>query len=274
MKSNKIAKRLLALALLPLTLTACSAQTADLLPGKKAAAAAAEIHWSYEGDTGPEHWGSLDPSFSRCADGTEQSPIDIELASVKLDKTLQDVEAHYKPTAFTLANTGHTIQLNDASGSNSIVLDGKTYKLVQIHFHKPSENEINGQSFDMEMHLVHKSADGQLAVLGVLIKAGKENKQLAEAWSKLPKEQTAQDIKLDKAIDLAGMLPEGKKAYRYDGSLTTPPCTEGVKWVVMDTPIELSIDQIHAFGAIFPDNHRPVQPLNNRTLIESSVKKD
>jgi carbonic anhydrase len=223
-------------------------------------------HWSYEGDTGPNKWASIDPSFSKCADGTEQSPIDIELADVKLDKTLEDIKINYKPTTFTVMNNGHTIQANDASGSNSIVLDGVEYKLVQMHFHKPSEHQINGQNFDMEGHLVHKNSAGKLAVLGFIIKVGNENKELAEMWSKLPPKETEADITLDKSVDLANLLPKEKKSFRYSGSLTTPTCSEGVKWVVMEQAIEMSKGQIDAFGSIFPHNKRPVQPLNNRQV--------
>lgn len=121
----------------------------------------------------------------------------------------------------------------------------------------------------MEGHLVHKSSDGKLAVLGVLIKVGKENAELAEVWNKLPKEATKEDIKLDKAIDLVNLLPKEKQSYSYNGSLTTPPCTEGVKWTVLEQPIEMSKEQVEAFGKLFPDNHRPVQTINNRSIITS-----
>lgn len=224
-------------------------------------------HWSYEGETGPTKWAGLDPSFSSCADGREQSPIDIELSNVKLDKTLEDIKINYKPTTFTVMNNGHTIQANDRAGSNSIIVEGEEYKLIQMHFHKPSENTINGQSFDMEGHLVHKNSEGKLAVLGFLIKVGDENKELAEIWSKLPKQETKEDIELDKPVDLVNLLPKETKTFRYSGSLTTPPCSEGVKWILFEKPIEMSKEQVEAFGAIFPDNHRPVQPLNDRQVL-------
>lgn len=224
-------------------------------------------HWSYEGETGPDQWAGLDPNFTTCADGREQSPIDIELSDVKLDKTLEDIKINYKPTTFTVMNNGHTIQANDRSESNSIIVEGEEYKLIQMHFHKPSENTINGQSFDMEGHLVHQNSEGKLAVLGFLIKVGSENKELAEIWSKLPKQETKEDIKLDKPVDLVNLLPKETKTFRYSGSLTTPPCSEGVKWVLFEKPIEMSKEQVEAFGAIFPDNHRPVQPLNDRQVL-------
>lgn len=269
MKNNKLVHGLLSAAL-TLSLAACSSAPtglkSEVIPTPATKTATEPVHWSYEGDTGPANWASLDSEFARCANGTEQSPIDIELSDVKVDKTLEDIKINYKPTVFTLMNNGHTIQVNDASGSNSITIDGQAYTLVQMHFHKPSENQINGQSFDMEWHLVHKNSESKLAVLGVLIKAGKENKELAEIFSKLPKEETKEDIKLDQLVDLNALLPQDKKAFRYEGSLTTPPCSEGVKWTVLEQPIELSSEQIQAFGAVFPDDHRPIQPLNNRTV--------
>lgn len=276
MKSKHLLHGLLAASLF-LSLTACSSTPASApITDKKVETkeepkkeeAHAKPHWSYKGETGPDKWASLDPASSKCANGTEQSPIDIELTKVKLDKTLEDIKINYNPTAFTVMNNGHTIQANDASGANSIVVEGKEYKLAQMHFHKPSENEINGQAFEMEGHLVHKSSDGNLAVLAFLIKAGQENKELAEIWSKLPKEETKEDIKLDKQVDLVNLLPKEKKSFRYNGSLTTPPCSEQVKWVVLEQPIELSKEQIAAFGEIFPDNHRSVQPVNNRQVSE------
>lgn len=265
MKKNRFLFGFLSAAFL-LSLGACSfAPAATSTLEKKTEVH--QHHWSYDGETGPNNWASLDPSFSKCANGTEQSPIDIELSKVKLDKTLEDIKINYKPTPLTIANNGHTIQANDPSGSNFVVVEGKEYRLVQMHFHRPSENQINGQSFDMEGHLVHKNSEGNLMVLGFLIKAGGENKELAEIWSKLPKEETSEDVKLEKPVDLVNLLPKEKKSFRYNGSLTTPSCSEGVKWVVLEKNIEMSEKQIQAFGAIFPNNHRPIQPLNNRQVL-------
>lgn len=286
---NKLIHGLL-IASVGFSLTACSTEPAAKQKAAEPAATAASSasaatavnqdkpkeeahqapHWSYEGTTDENNWSKLDPSFASCANGTEQSPIDIELSQVKLDKSVSEIKINYKATNFTLMNNGHTIQVNDPSGANSIVVEGKEYKLVQMHFHKPSENEINGQSFDMEGHLVHKSSDGKLAVLAYLIKIGKENTELAEVWRKLPKQETKEDIKLDKAIDLVNLLPKEKKTFSYNGSLTTPPCSEGVKWTVFEQPIEMSKEQVEAFGKIFPDNHRPVQPIKNRSVITTA----
>lgn len=272
MNRNTVIRGMMALAL-TLQLAACAAQNSAIpssstsANGGTGANATKPAHWSYSGDTGPDKWATLDSKNAACANGTEQSPIDIELSQLKVDKELGKFETNYKPTVFTLMNNGHTIQANDASGSNTITVEGNVYTLIQLHFHKPSENQINGKTFDMEMHLVHKNSEGNLAVLGVLIKSGSENKQLAEMFSKLPKEETREDLKLDQVIDLNALLPQDKKAFRYKGSLTTPPCSEGVDWTVLEEPIELSEKQIQAFGAIFSDNHRPVQPLNVRTVV-------
>lgn len=265
MNRNTVIRGTMAVVL-TLQLAACAAQNSAIPGAGTGATATKPAHWSYSGETGPTKWSTLDKQYAACANGTEQSPIDIELSQLKVDKELGKFETNYKPTAFTLMNNGHTIQANDASGSNTITIEGKDYTLVQLHFHKPSENQINGKTFDMEMHLVHKNSEGKLAVLGVLIKSGSENKQLAEMFSKLPKEETKEDLKLDQVIDLNALLPQDKKAFRYKGSLTTPPCSEGVDWTVLEEPIELSEKQIQAFGAIFSDNHRPVQPLNGRTV--------
>ncbi|MDQ0901052.1 MULTISPECIES: carbonic anhydrase [unclassified Paenibacillus] len=270
MNGNTVIRGMMAVVL-TLPLAACAAQNSAIpsssTSGGTVATTTKPAHWSYSGDTGPAKWTTLDPQYAACANGSEQSPIDIELSQLKVDKELGKFETNYKPTVFTLMNNGHTIQANDASGSNIITVEGKVYTLVQLHFHKPSENQINGKTFDMEMHLVHKNSEGKLAVLGVLIKSGSENKQLAEMFSKLPKEETKEDLKLDQVIDLNALLPQDKKAFRYKGSLTTPPCSEGVDWTVLEETIELSDKQIQGFGAIFSDDHRPVQPLNGRTVV-------
>ncbi|MFD1067071.1 carbonic anhydrase [Oceanobacillus locisalsi] len=228
---------------------------------------AEETEWSYTGETGPDQWDTLHPEYLTCAEGQEQSPIDIDLAKVKLDETLNDIEINYQPTAFTLENTGHTIQLNDPTGSNTIIVEGEEYSVQQLHFHIPSENAIDGQFFDMEGHIVHNNENGDLAVLGFMIEAGEENKTLAEAWSKMPEEKTEEDVELDNLINLHDLLPEDLTTFRFSGSLTTPPCTEGVNWLLLEEPISYSQEQIDTFGEIFsPHNHRTPQPLNDREV--------
>lgn len=211
----------------------------------------------------------MDQANSACVNGSEQSPINIEFSQIKTDKKLENLQIQYEPTPFTLVNNGHTVHANPTSESNTILVKGYEYKLAQFHFHTPSEHRFNGQNFDMELHLVHKDANRKIAVLGVMIQEGKENEKLASIWDVLPKEETAEDISVKERVDLQGILPQDQTSFHYNGSLTTPPCTEEVKWVIFEQPIEMSKKQIQAFRQIFPDNHRPVQPLNDRELVET-----
>ncbi|MFD1446804.1 carbonic anhydrase [Oceanobacillus profundus] len=225
--------------------------------------------WSYNGNTGPEHWGKLDNANLACANGSEQSPINVEFPQVKANKKQEEIQIQYEPTTFSLVNNGHTVQANAVTESSSIVIEGKDYKLNQFHFHTPSEHQFNGQNYDMELHLVHNDANGNLAVLGLMIKEGRENENLASVWNALPKEETEKDIPVKEPIDLQALLPQDQTSFHYNGSLTTPPCTEEVKWMIFEQPIEMSNVQIQAFQDIFPANHRPVQSLNEREIIKN-----
>lgn len=243
-----------------LSLAACSSETEKQTTDVQSAS------WSYEGKTGPEYWGELEPTNAVCMNGEEQSPINIETAKTKKDDKVEELKFNYSPTNISLVNNGHTIQGNPDALDNSIVVDGEEYKLAQFHFHTPSEHQFNGQSFDMELHLVHKSANDELAVIGLMINEGVANPALEQAWKVLPEEVTTTDVKVTDAIDLMKLLPEDKQNFRYEGSLTTPPCSEEVEWIVLEQPIEMSEEQIDSFRQIFEDNHRPVQPLNDREV--------
>ncbi|MGG3799169.1 carbonic anhydrase [Metabacillus fastidiosus] len=263
------------LLVLSLLLAACSSSKTDSSKETDTPATSPvsnseeEAHWSYEGESGPEHWGELDTANRACVNGTEQSPINIETAGVKKNEEPQELAIHYVPSIFSLENNGHTIQVNPvATANNSIVLGNDTYNLAQLHFHTPSEHQFDGKAFDMELHLVHKNKNDELAVLGLMIKEGKENPILKKAWDSLPKEQTTEDVDLKEPIDLANILPENKQSFRYNGSLTTPSCAEGVKWIVLEEPIEMSKEQIKRFQEIFPENNRPVQKLNDREIFK------
>ena len=225
-------------------------------------------YWSYTGEAGPESWGHLDESYAACVNGSEQSPINIEASQVKADGGMEDVDTQYEPTTFSVMNNGHTIQANTVSENNKMILGEAEYRLVQFHFHTPSEHQFNGQPYAMELHLVHQNENSQLAVLGLMIQEGKKNENLQAVWDMLPKEKTEQDLPIGEPINLEALLPEADSFFHYDGSLTTPPCTEDVKWVVFEQPIEMSKEQIEAFQQIFPANHRPVQPLNEREIIQ------
>lgn len=218
-------------------------------------------HWSYEGESGPEHWGAISGDYAACSQGKTQSPIDI---STTKDEPLADISFAYKPSKTNIINNGHTIQVNYDEGS-SITLNGAQYNLAQFHFHDPSEHTVGGKPFAMEIHLVHKNAKGELAVVGVLIKEGMENAALAETWKSLPK-KADEKMTLKAGINAEDILPKDRAYYRYSGSLTTPPCSEGVNWLVLKTPVEMSKAQIEAFKEIIHANARPVQPLGDRTI--------
>ncbi|MEH7342325.1 carbonic anhydrase family protein [Bacillus sp. JJ1532] len=238
----------------------------DVVNKKKKSIDVHTAHWSYEGETGPEHWGDINPDYAVCTNGKEQSPINIQTSQVIEDDKIANLDINYKPTRFSLSNNGYTIQGNPSTLDNSFVVDNKEYKLAQFHFHTPSEHQFNGQNFDMELHFVHKDANNQLAVLGLMIKEGASNIYLEKAWNVIPTEETTKDVKLTKPIDLMSLLPKNKDSFRYNGSLTTPPCSEAVIWAVLEEPIEMSKEQIDKFRNIFPDNHRPVQSLNEREV--------
>ncbi|MFQ5427817.1 MAG: carbonic anhydrase [Thermodesulfobacteriota bacterium] len=221
----------------------------------------AEHHWSYEGDTGPEHWGSLDEKYKACSEGKSQSPIDI---TGDLKVSHDKLELHYNPTKINILNNGHTIKVSYDKGSY-IKVNGEKFALAQFHFHGPSEHTVNGKHSPMEMHLVHKSRKGGYAVVGVLIENGSENKAFAKMWSHLP-EHDGQKKSLKKTVNAKRLLPKDKSYYRYSGSFTTPPCTEGVKWFVMKNKIQLSADQLKTFGKIMHGDNRPVMPLNGRVI--------
>ena len=221
-----------------------------------------EPAWRYEGDRGPAYWGSMDEAFSTCADGAEQSPID--LVDGVVDGSHPPVEFDYGPRAGTVVNTGRTIQVNVDRGSG-IRLGGTLCELLQFHFHHASEHTVGGVRYPMEIHLVHRSDGGDLAVVGVLVREGAANETLAPIWARLPRQTGSRSV-LPDAVQVAALLPATRAAWRYRGSLTTPPCTEGVSWIVMTEPVTLSGAQIAAMGALYPRNFRPIQPLGRRSL--------
>jgi len=223
-------------------------------------------HWTYEGEAGPEHWAELSPKYEKCGTGTRQTPIDLASGDA-VPMGLEDVEFQYGATEATVLNNGHTIQVNVPEG-NAIVLDGVSYGLVQFHFHTPSEHTIDGASYPLELHLVHKDESGNLAVVGVMLEKGEKNPVLAQVWGKsLPKSE-GKEVALKSPLDLNALLPSDRAAYRYLGSLTTPPCSEGVKWIVMKSSVTMTTKQIAAFKKLFPMNARPLQPINARSIVE------
>ncbi len=211
-------------------------------------------HWEYEGGTGPEHWGDLSPDFRSCQLGLEQTPIDLAGGvKAQFDKPFT---LDYKSVAGKIVNNGHTIQANTEKGC-SCSIEGIAYDLLQFHFHHPSEHLLSGKASEMELHLVHKSAAGDLAVIGVFIREGAANALLAPVFDHMP-DKAGGEAPLS-GFDPAGLFPKARGYYRYMGSLTTPPCSEGLTWTVFKEPIEASRDQIGRFAVLFPNNARPVQ---------------
>ncbi|MEM1294592.1 MAG: carbonic anhydrase family protein [Verrucomicrobiota bacterium] len=222
--------------------------------------------WSYEGKTGPKHWGDLSAAWIVAKEGKEQSPVD--LAETRSSSVLYPLNFSYRSAPLNLVNNGHTIQQNIAPGS-SIEVMGKVYSLKQFHFHSASEHTIDGRQLDLEMHLVHQAPDGQLLVVGILFEIGAENPFLAQFFGQLP--TTAHESLAVSGFTLnpTEALPEDRSYYYYQGSLTTPPCTEGVQWYILRQPMQLSQGQLTAFRALYANNFRPVQPLNQRTIWET-----
>lgn len=220
--------------------------------------------WSYEGETGPAFWASLSDEYAACGAGTQQSPIDIDTATV-LDAQIDPVVPAWNPSEYDVVNNGHTIQV-DVEGENSVVVNGAVYNLAQFHFHHPSEHTIDAAAAPMEAHFVHMASDGQsAAVIGVMIEEGEENPVLAQIWGQIP--AAVGEVDGAGTVDPNGLLPASLDYYNYAGSLTTPPCSEIIDWVVLQEPITASKEQIDAFAALYPMNARPVQDLNRRKIL-------
>ena len=222
-------------------------------------------HLNYEGKEGPDHWGELDDAFALCGAGTSQSPIDVISPG---EQNLANIAFHYQPSEVHILNNGHTAQVNYDAGSY-LELDGVRYEVLQFHYHAPCEHAVDGRLFPAEIHSVHKNADGQLAVVGIFMDEGAENAAFGPFINNLSAEKA--DVKdAGVKINAADLLPSAQTTYRYKGSLTTPPCSEGVSWNLMTTPVELSSAQLSALKSLFEGgNNRPVQPLNDRPLLKT-----
>jgi len=225
------------------------------------------LHWAYSGNEGPEFWGDLAAKYSTCKTGSNQSPVDIK-GSV-LDAELPAIPFKYNMlTPSTIVNNGHTVQVNMWSGGE-ITVDGIKFKLKQFHFHTPSENQVNGKSFPLEAHFVHLSEDNKIAVVAVLYSPGPADKTLTNLWEKIPMNKGDESKLASDALKPLEMEQKLSNYYRFNGSLTTPPCTEGVRWIVMKRPFSVSKEQVETLQkALKHPNNRPVQPLNARIVIE------
>jgi carbonic anhydrase len=228
------------------------------------AVAADPSRWSYSGATGPAKWAKLDKGFAACGQGKTQSPIDIPDAEARKGD-LPPLLFDYRPSPLRIVDNGHTIQVNYAPGS-TVSVGGTRYELVEFHFHKPGEEKISGKGHDMEAQLVHRSKDGKIAVVAVLLDEGKESALIKTLWANLPQTKDKENVVDAVKINALELIPRDKGYYAFAGSLTTPPCSEDVKWFVLKTPMQVSADEVARFAKSYPMNARPVQELNARDI--------
>jgi len=244
-----------------------AALTGHAAPVVAKAAHGHDVHWAYEGEGGPQAWGQLKPEFKTCATGQRQSPIHIEDGQT-LQGPAEAIQFNYQPSGGTVVNNGHTIQV-DMLGDNSITVRGSTYQLLQFHFHHPSEERVNHKAYAMVAHLVHRNAEGRLAVVAVLLDPGAANSLIHKVWTYMPLDN-GDKVRMPPALlDLNELLPKDQRYYQFLGSLTTPPCTEGVLWLVLKQPTTASAEQLKLFGQLYPNNARPVQPVNGRPIRDA-----
>lgn len=226
--------------------------------------ASGDKHWSYSGHTGPSHWKTLHSSFATCGSGKNQSPVNL---TNMIEGDLPAIKFNYHSGGNEILNNGHTVQVNYKAG-NLITVDDQAFELKQFHFHSPSENTIDNQAYPMEAHLVHADKEGNLAVIAIMFKQGAKNNELEKAWALMP-EKSGKKHQLTDMVDINKLLPVNHDYYRFNGSLTTPPCTEGVKWIVMKTIVTASKKQLEKFSQTMRHpNNRPIQPLNARMVLQ------
>lgn len=221
-------------------------------------------HWGYSGEVGPDHWSQFESDFGACSSGRNQSPINL---TGFINADLPKIGFNYKPGGYEVVNNGHAIQVNYGPGSN-IAVDSTVFDLKQVHFHSPSENTINGKSFPMEAHFVHADAKGNLAVVALMFEEGESNKVLEKVWPQVASVENTK-VALSPEIDATDLLHANRDYYRYNGSLTTPPCSEGVRWFVLKLPAKATAEQLGMVGKIIGHpNNRPVQPLGARPVLD------
>lgn len=229
--------------------------------------ASENIHWSYDGETSPIHWGDLSEDFGLCKSGKNQSPINIE--NTYRSNIEHKIQIFYKSQPSNVVYNGHTVQVDNFDDKNYIILDGKKFILKQFHFHIPSENLVEGKNYPLELHFVNMSSDGQIVVVATMFDVGDENKELKKIWKYLPKNENIY-VKIKEHIDLEQIIPNNKNYYRFSGSLTTPPCSEGVTWVVFKNNLSISDKQLNLLKNVFNNksNNRPLQKINGRLIVE------
>jgi carbonic anhydrase len=227
------------------------------------------VDWRYSGDRAPQYWAQLDPAYALCGSGRAQSPVNLVGAQ---HAPVDALTLAYRRTGFRLLDTGHTLEADPLGPAGGIALGRTSYRLTEFHFHAPSEHRVAGRRFKMELQLVHRSDDGRVVVLAVFIREGGQDEALSRLLREpLPLPEVTAGSSQSEIAELnpADLLPHGRATYRYTGSLTTPPCTEGVRWIVFRQPIELSRDQILAFVHRYDGINRPLQPLNGRLIAET-----
>jgi carbonic anhydrase len=223
--------------------------------------------WTYEES---DHWSSLDPAYALCNTGKQQSPIDIDIRNAETaDLPALQFESRSMPLRYVI-NNRHTIRVDyDAGNGNFLLADGVRYELTQFHFHRPSEEQVDGKAYDMEVHLMYKSGDGKIAGVTVFVMPGSPNSTIGKIWEHMPQTEGQQRVD-GMEISSGNLLPSDTAAYyEYVGSVTAPPCTEGVTWFVLKKAIEMSAGQIAAFARLYPHDARPIQPLNGRIVRQS-----
>lgn len=223
--------------------------------------------WGYEGKSGPSYWGDLSPDYALAKSGRSQSPIDIRTDGAQAGQ-LPPLSTSYAEMPLDILNNGRTVQV-DAPAGSVLAVGSTRWELKQFHFHSPSEHTVDGEHAEIEVHLVHEGVNGDLAVVSVLVEEGASNPFLARIWPHLPRAAGETDSVPQTRVDLDELLPADRASYRYGGSLTTPPCTEGVAWFVLQTPAEASASQVRAFREVLSGNNRPTQPLNGRVVVSN-----
>ena len=252
------------------------ARVAAAARAKKAAAAAAVAAaapppprfsnvWAYEGENGPAYWGKINPAWAKCGDGSRQSPIDIR-DGMKVE--LEQITFDYHPSSFNVTDNGKTVQVM-VGGGNFITVNNRMYELIQFHFHRPSEERINGKGYEMVVHLVHKDGEGRIAMLALLLERGKPQPVIQTVWNNLPLEKL-ETMAPSVVLDPMELLPARRDYFTFMGSMTTPPCQEGVLWLVMKEPVQASPAQMALFSRLYPLNARPIQPSSGRIIKESN----
>ncbi len=223
---------------------------------------AENMNWTYTGDAGPKQWGAMKPTWQNCSKGNRQSPINLVWRKPSAEKP---ISFNYSASLWSLVDNGRTLQVN-FSKNNKFLIDNREYELNEVHFHSPSEHKLSKRGFPMEVHLKHSTPEGDVAMVAIFIKEGSPLSSATEIWNRWPKQKGVQVPVPDALLNPADFLPARLSYYEYQGSLTSPPCTEGVRWVVLNTPLEMSMDQLTAFRKKYSSNNRPLQPINGRNV--------